>query len=158
MANFTNRFDWCKVWHDPWLHGSIRWTMTTAERGVWIDLLALASDSPVRGVICSSKNKGVPVEALARLLFNSVEDMQSAIAKCTADGRIQTDEYGCIHICNWERYQGKPDKKTKQEVPPDGKWAMATRVMITDPPRARRIANNLVSPDTGEILGQVTEP
>lgn len=95
-----------------WLTGSIRIQLTPAERSVWADLLALANESRVRGVVC--RTSGIPYsrEYLATFLCIDIELLNSTIAKCVQDEnaddpntRIQIDEDGCIVIVNWDKYQ-----------------------------------------------------
>jgi hypothetical protein len=95
-----------------WLSGSIRIQLTPAERSVWADLLALANESRERGVICRAKGLPYSMEYLATYLSIDIELLQSTIDKCLLDynadddkTRISIDEYGCIVINNWNRYQ-----------------------------------------------------
>ena len=95
-----------------WLSGSIRIQLTPSERSVWADLLALANESRERGVICRAKGLPYSMEYLSTYLAVDIELLQSTIDKCLQDynadedkTRISIDEYGCIVINNWGKYQ-----------------------------------------------------
>ena len=51
---------WIKVYINEWLEGSIRVDLTSAERGVWVDLLLLGGLSRNEGRI--ERSKGIPYE------------------------------------------------------------------------------------------------
>lgn len=115
MAN-----DWYKMYSRGWLTGSIRAQLTPAERGVWADLLAMANESRVRGVICRAKGIPYTREYIANFLEIPIDLLNSTIDKCVKDEnaddpttRIMFDTDGCIVISNWEKYQSKPSNKDK---------------------------------------------
>ena len=112
--------EWFKVYSKGWLTGSIRAQLTPAERSVWADLLAMASESRVRGVICRARGIPYTREYIASFLEIPIELLNSTIEKCSKDEnaddpttRIMFDGSGCIIIANWEKYQSKPTKPEK---------------------------------------------
>lgn len=108
---------WFKLHSNGILRGSISVQLTESERFVWVALLAKASESPIRGVIC--KARGIPyrVEELAMDFSTTIPLIQSTISKCAEDindpgrhngdnsPRLTIDNDGCINITNWEYYQ-----------------------------------------------------
>lgn len=56
----TRRRNWVKIWVNEWLRGTVRFELTPQERAIFIDLITLAGDSRIPGIICS----GVDEEAL----------------------------------------------------------------------------------------------
>lgn len=115
-------YPWFKVHSKGWLTGTIRATMTIEERSVWADLLAMASESRVRGIICRAVGVPYTREYMASFLGIPIDLLNSTIEKCLADQnaegdehRIELDESGCIHIMNWDRYQSRKDGKAEQK-------------------------------------------
>ena len=49
---------WIKLWVDPWLSGTMRFTLDHRQRAVWADLLALGGQSRIPGVICAGEENG----------------------------------------------------------------------------------------------------
>ncbi len=116
-------YDWFVIHSKGWLTGSIRAQLTPAERGVWADLLALANESRIEGVVCMAK--GIPYEReyLADILRIPVDLLNSTIDKCIKDEnaddprtRIMLDDAGCLIIANWEKYQPKARKGKDEEA------------------------------------------
>lgn len=108
----TDSWPFVKLFTKGWLTGGIREQLTPAERGVWADLLCMASESRVRGVICRSKGIGYTREALASSLSVPVELLNSTIEKCLLDRnaddeiyRLSLEEDGSIIVGNWDKYQ-----------------------------------------------------
>lgn len=115
-------YTWFKVHSRGWLTGTIRDNMTIEERSVWTDLLAMASESRVRGVICRAEGVPYTREYMASFLGVPVDLLNSTITKCMADKnaqdeqhRIEIDATGCIHIANWGKYQSVPSGKSAQD-------------------------------------------
>jgi len=97
---------WIKLWTKEWLDGTIRFDLTPEERSIWVDLLALAGDSRVPGIIQSGKNSPFPHSYLASRLQISVDLFETTIAKLISQQRISENNEG-IHILNWDKYQAK---------------------------------------------------
>ena len=130
---------WFKIWADPWLDSSMRVELTNDERGIWIDLLAIACRSRFAGVIASGNDEngnilGYPIRFLmAKMLSWTEAQVTSALSVLQSTGRIhitetplRTGEMGLvIAIDSWERWQSeygrtrkyykyKPKKKRKR--------------------------------------------
>lgn len=114
-------YDWFKLHSKGWLHGSIRAQLSIGERSVWADLLALANESRVRGVICRAKGIPYTREYIAAILEIPLDLLNSTIDKCLKDEnaddpntRIMLDPDGSIRIANWERYNSVPEHTNKK--------------------------------------------
>ena len=106
-----------------WLQGSIRIDMTSAQRGVWSDLIALASNTRMRdGTLRFAEDKPMPREYIANTLNITVEELNSCINVCIEDKnrdntghRIDIWEDGTIELMNFDKYQKVSDEyKNKQ--------------------------------------------
>lgn len=150
-------YPWFKMHSKGWLTGTIRATMTIEERSVWADLLAMASESRVRGVICRAVGAPYTREYMASFLGVPIGLLNSTISKCLADQndegdyhRIEIDETGCIHIMNWDRYQsgkdGKAEQKSRIPLSPQDRdasqQAAAARLGFLQPDAAQRGVRN----------------
>ncbi|MBA7657799.1 hypothetical protein ES703_65742 [subsurface metagenome] len=114
---------WFKVFSHKIIAGSVRFDLESDERGVWFDLLSLANESPVRGVICYSKGRPYPHDWIANTLRIPLELLERTLEKCKAEGRISEDGAG-IHITNWAVYQVKVEARKEGSNDKDG---VATR-------------------------------
>lgn len=88
-----------------WLDGSIRVDLDSAGRGIWADLLALASVSRRAGYL--ERSKGIPytIQEMAQR-FRVDEDMlMRTIAVCENEGRLSHTDDGTFYITNWDNYQ-----------------------------------------------------
>lgn len=104
---------WIKMWCIECLEGSIRVEFTSAERGVWYDLLLLAGISKTPGII--ERTIGVPYsfEDIAARLKVDVDLLHRVVTKCMEEGRIYMRN-GSIGISNWDKYQSVPEDKKKE--------------------------------------------
>ena len=119
----TTKRRWYKVYPAEWINGSIRYQMTSAQRGVWIDILSFASLCSNTGVICDRDGRALPLTFLANRLNISAKLLNATLAICEADGRLSQDATG-IHVTNWDRYQSeydrqKPGRQAKQKPAPE---------------------------------------
>lgn len=167
--------DWFKVYSKGWLTGSIREQLTAEERSVWIDLLAMASESRVRGVVCRARGVPYTREYLANYLGVPLDVLNTTIEKCqqdcnsTGDGkRLEIDKDGCIVIGNWERYQRVPgDKKAYLEDAKEREYRerRQTRKLATQYPdevmdkvlpaiKGKMISTEVVCPHCGVIYNE----
>lgn len=154
---------WLKVYPVGWVDGSIRATMTAEQRGVWIDLLCLASVSRVRGCVCRSKGLPFTRAEIATRLKISEALLNETIALCCADKntddeeyRMKVDESGCLFIVNFDKYQDIPldrmpesdEEKRLREL------RLLSRLQRQYPEAAglRVSEKTLVDVGTGEIL------
>jgi len=153
-------YDWFMLHSRGWLTGTIR-TMSMEERSIWADLLAMASESRVRGVICRAVNIPYTRKYIADFLQVPIKVLNNTIEKCLTDKnaqdsthRIEIDEYGCIHIMNWEKYQTVPEpiksrsKARQNDVPmsPEDahakRQALAAKYGYLEPEAAKRGAQH----------------
>jgi len=112
---------WVKLWVTGWLHGSIRWQLNPAERGVWADLLCLAGECGQEGKICDNDGRPYPREFIANQLNILQILLDETIAKCKHEGRLE-DKDDVIIISNWQTYQSEYDRVKKyREKSPEAK-------------------------------------
>lgn len=116
----NKQYPWFKMHSKGWLTGTIRANLEIEERSVWADLLAMANESRVRGVICRAV--GIPYDRtyIANYLDIPLDLLNRTIEKCQDDlnmrdelHRIELDKDGCLIITNWDHYQAVPDGKGK---------------------------------------------
>ncbi len=117
------RLTWVKIHISGWLHGSIRWQLNPAERGVWADLIVLAGQCLQGGRICDNDGRAFPFDFLADQLHIPLELLEATIAKCKEEGRIEVTD-GVIIITNWKAYQSeyerqKPYRQGRDTTDPD---------------------------------------
>ena len=114
-------WSWFKIDTDGWLQGSIRIDLTPEQRGIWIDLLALASNTRLRdGTLRFAPDKPMPRDWIANNLRIPLESLNSTITACQLDknkedgrSRIEVWDDGTIEITNFARYQAIPPEKTR---------------------------------------------
>lgn len=105
-----------------WLEGSIRVDLDSSGRGVWADMLALASISRRAGYL--ERSIGIPYseEELADKFMVDLKEVQKVIFICINEGRLARDENNTLFIRNWNKYQDipfgstAPAKTIKKEV------------------------------------------
>jgi len=119
---------WVKIWVHESLTGTIRFDFTPAERGVWYDLLILAGNCRMDGIIAAGPGKPYPYNWIAGTLNVPLELLESTLEKCRLSERIYENNDG-IHILNWHRYQSeyerqKPYRERKRKVTPAAETAM----------------------------------
>ncbi len=112
---------WIKLWVAESLRGTIRFDLTSEERGVWFDLLAMAADGRHDGFIAPNNEHGYPDSWIAATLNISLKLLKRVITMCEETNRIERTPLG-LHIINWSKYQSeylrqKPyrDKKSQAE-------------------------------------------
>ena len=82
-------WDFHKIDTQGWLKGSIRVDMTAAQRGVFADLIALASDTRLRdGTLRFAYDKPMSRQYIADTLRISLEELNSCIDVCVHDRNI----------------------------------------------------------------------
>jgi hypothetical protein len=108
---------WFKFWNHEWLDGSIRFTCTSAERGIFIDLIVLASTSTRPGFIQLPGNKASSLKWLATRLNIRHSSLIKALAKLEKQERIMMAEDG-IYVVNYLHYQEVRGKSRNRSIPP----------------------------------------
>ena len=96
---------WIPLWVDKWLFGSTRIELSPEERGVWIDLIALASKDD--GYIRANQGCPYPLEQLAGMLIVPKEVLEKTINKCLEPnvGKLEKLPDGTLKIKSWEKYE-----------------------------------------------------
>jgi len=95
---------WFKMWGNDYINGTTRSELDPAERSVWVDLLALASISPNKGVVALGDNVPYPQKTLADMLKVPLGVLKSSLTKLVKYDKIRI-ESGVIFIINWDKYQ-----------------------------------------------------
>ncbi|MEW6095653.1 MAG: phage replisome organizer N-terminal domain-containing protein [bacterium] len=105
--------DWIPLWVDKWLWGSTRLELSPEERGIFIDLIAIASKDD--GYIRANPTIAYPLEQLSGMLCLTKEQLENAINKCIQTEKIEKLPNGIIKIKNWETYQlsNRQDRKIR---------------------------------------------
>jgi len=128
---------WIKVWVQESLTGTVRFDFTPAERSVWYDLLILAGNCRLEGIIAAGASKPYPHTWIAGTLNIPIELLEVTLKKCEESERIKENKDG-IHILNWGKYQSEYErqkpyrvKKKQEETDPDkyvkGKYGKAVK-------------------------------
>ena len=72
---------WFPWWPEKWLWGTIRIECTPAERGIWVDLLSLASKDD--GHIRANEETPYPIQQLAGMLIIPEKELDAALEGTT---------------------------------------------------------------------------
>ncbi len=102
--------NWVKFWVNQSLDGTIRTTLTPAERSVWYDLIMLAGNCRLDGVISANETTPYNHKFIASRLNIPLKLLETTLLKCIEAKRIFEDTTG-IHIINWTKYQSDYKKK-----------------------------------------------
>ena len=110
-----------KIFGYEWLEGSIRRDLDSAGRGMWADMLALASMARRIGYL--ERSQGIPYtdKELADKFSVDLKELQMVMATCILEGRLARDDDGTLFITNWDRYQDYPLGKDPNKQFADGK-------------------------------------
>ncbi len=105
---------WIKLWTHQWLEGTLRFDLDPAERSIWADLLALANECRVPGIIQSGEGFPFPHSYLANRFNIPLELLDNTLVKLKVQVRISENSDG-ITILNWGEYQGSitPEEELK---------------------------------------------
>lgn len=126
------RPSWIKLWTEEWLDGSVRAELEPDERGIFIDLLALAGRSRQPGVIQRNPNTPFSHSAIAARLQAPVELLERALTKCIAQDRLNENSDG-IHVVNWNYYQALyTQKRISRETDKGKDSSKKTKIMLSD--------------------------
>ena len=100
------RRTWLKFYPYEALHGSLRYQLDSAERGVWWDLWGWSGLCINFGTISDNDGRAYPLSFIANRLNITEELLKRTLEKCELEGRIKEDEHG-IHVTNMLTYQSK---------------------------------------------------
>jgi len=146
----------CKIDTGGWLDGSIRMDLTPAERGVWMDLISLASETRERdGTLNFAPGKPMSKEYIANRLRIPLDLLESTIKACKKDSNKENNgvqrimEYpdGTLYLPNYMHYQAVPRnrskaylhaKRTETKLEYDARIAKQSRRWIKDNELATR--------------------
>jgi len=126
------RRSWVKFWVSECLDGSIREELTSAERGVWYDLIIYSAKCRVPGVISANETQPISRYRLAGILNITEELLNSTIEKCVNSKRLEVDKAGLIYIVNWKKYQSESDRVRSYQRKGD-KFIPGTDIRSDDP-------------------------
>jgi len=104
---------WFPWWPDKWIFGSVRIECTPAERGIWVDLLSLASKD--NGHIRANEETPYPLQQLAGMLIIPEEELKNAINKFIKSKKITKNNNGTLYITKWDKYQFSERHKRRIE-------------------------------------------
>ena len=111
----SRRRPWVKLYCREWLTSTVRFDMTELDRSRFIDLLALAGDSKVPGVVCAGydgerKLTGFPIDWLASTMRCGVPELLATLKKLVIQDRIEIsgqEGFPVIAITSWKKYQSE---------------------------------------------------
>jgi len=108
--------EWIPLWIDQWIFGSTRIELNPEERGIFIDLLALAGKDD--GYIRANEDIGYLPIQLAGILNVDLEILKKGIKKCIETDKIIEVKPNIYKIKNWEVYQlsDRTKREYKMEV------------------------------------------
>jgi hypothetical protein len=93
---------WFPLWVDNWLFGSTRIELTTEQRAVWVDLMALASKDS--GYVRANPSISYLPTQLAGLLNISEELLKSTVQRCVETEKIEITNEGTLRLVNFDKY------------------------------------------------------
>ena len=94
---------WFPWWPDKWIFGSVRIEFTPAERGMWVDMLSLASKDD--GHIRANEDTPYPIGQLAGMLIIPEKELDAAIKKFIKNNKLTKLKSGTLYVTKWEKYQ-----------------------------------------------------
>ncbi len=101
---------WIKLYVTGWLHGTIRWQLSSEERGVWADFLALAGEKQKDGAICDNDGRPLPRDFIANQLNIKLSLLNSFIAKAISENMMEEKE-GVLFVSNYQSYQSEYERQ-----------------------------------------------
>ena len=104
---------WFPWWPDKWIFGSVRIEFTPAERGMWVDMLSLASKDD--GHIRANEETPYPLAQLAGMLIIPEKELDAAINKFIKLGKLTKLKSGTLYVTKWEKYQFSERHKRRIE-------------------------------------------
>ena len=127
------RRSWVKFWVNECLDGSIREELTSAERGVWYDLIIYSARCRAPGVISANETQPISRYRLAGILNITEELLNTTIQKCVDSKRLVIDKAGLIRISNWVKYQSESDRVRSYQKRRRDEYIPGTDIRKGDP-------------------------
>ncbi len=115
---------WFPWWPEKWLWGTIRIECTPAERGIWVDLLSLASKDD--GHIRANEEIPYPIKQLAGMLIIPEQELDAAIKKFLKIGKLIKTKTGTLYVAKWDKYQFSERHKRRIEEEKSDKTDMVS--------------------------------
>jgi hypothetical protein len=123
------RRSWIKLWVNEWLDGTTRYQMTSAQRALWVDLLAMAGRSKFGGVVCSGKDGdtfiGYPVGKFQGLIVEPIDilatfELFRDTKKIRIEESVTDPKLYVLFILSWDTYQSEYErvKKSREKSTP----------------------------------------
>lgn len=94
---------WFPWWPDKWIFGSVRIECTPAERGIWVDLLSLASKDD--GYIRANEETPYPLQQLSGMLIIPEDELKKAIHKFIQTKKLTRYNNDILYVTKWDKYQ-----------------------------------------------------
>lgn len=104
---------WFPWWPDKWIFGSVRIEFTPIERGIWVDLLSLASKD--NGHIRANEETPYPLQQLAGMLILPEKELEAAINKFIKKRKLTKLKSGTLYVTKWKKYQFSDRHKRRVE-------------------------------------------
>lgn len=104
---------WFPWWPDKWIFGSVRIEFTVAERGIWVDMLSLASKDD--GHIRANEETPYPLAQLTGMLIIPEKELDAAINKFIKHKKLSKLKSGTLYVTKWEKYQFSERHKRRLE-------------------------------------------
>lgn len=76
---------------------------TTAERGIWVDLLSLAAKD--NGHIRANEETPYPLQQLSGMLVIPEKELKGAIEKFIKNKKLTRTKTGTLYVSKWDKYQ-----------------------------------------------------
>ena len=131
---------WIPFWADKWLWGSMRVEFNIEERGIWIDLLAVATKD--NGFIRANEDYAYPIHQLAGMLIIPEAVLKAAIDKFIDKEKITKQENGVLYITKWDDYQLSDRHRRRFKEDKAAKEDTVTGKPDTPPPSTDTNSNN----------------
>jgi len=116
---------WFPWWPDKWIFGSVRIEFTPAERGIWVDMLSLASKD--NGHIRANEDTPYPLQQLAGMLIIPEKELDAAIKKFIKNKKLTMLKSGTLYVTKWEKYQFSERHKRRVEDKMSAETAIAPK-------------------------------
>ncbi len=123
MKKRTPEKFWFPWWPDKWIFGSIRIEFTPAERGIWVDLLSLASKDD--GHIRANEETPYPIQQISGMLVIPERKLKDAIEKFIKKEKLTRLKTGTLYVTKWEKYQFGERHRRRIKAQMSGKSAVA---------------------------------
>jgi hypothetical protein len=143
--------NWFPFWIDKWLFGSTRIELSPPERGIFIDLMALAQKD--EGYIRA--NVGVPyrLEQLAGFLCLDKRLLERTIERCIEVGKFERLDDGTLRLVSFEKYIASERHRRRINA---AMMADKADTMAAKPAPSDTIRNDTIRNDTKDIKADNT--